>query len=178
MHADARRLVATRALRGFADGVVSVVLASWLMSLGFSPLRVSAIVTGTLLGSAALTLAVGLYGHRFPRRRVLLGGCLLMAATGLGFAHVTTFWPLLVIAVAGTLNPSSGDVSLFLPTEQAALSQTSDSRNRTSLFAWYNLAGTFAGAFGALASGALQGYERSVFILYAAIALAIGAVYS
>jgi MFS family permease len=33
MHPDARRLIATRALRGFADGVVSVVLASWLTSV-------------------------------------------------------------------------------------------------------------------------------------------------
>ena len=42
-----------------------------------------------------------------------------MAATGIGFAAVVSFWPLLVIAVMGTLNPSAGDVSVFLPTEQA-----------------------------------------------------------
>ena len=46
-----------------------------------------------------------------------------MAATGLGFAFVTAFWPLLVIAVVGTLNPSSGDVSVFLPLEHAVLSR-------------------------------------------------------
>jgi hypothetical protein len=42
-----------------------------------------------------------------------------MAASGIGFAAVVSFWPLLVIAVVGTLNPSAGDVSVFLPTEQA-----------------------------------------------------------
>jgi hypothetical protein len=39
-----------------------------------------------------------------------------------GFALVTSFWPLLLIALVGTLNPSSGDVSVFLPLEHAVLS--------------------------------------------------------
>ena len=34
---DARRVVLVRALRGFADGFVSVLLADHLLSLGFSP---------------------------------------------------------------------------------------------------------------------------------------------
>ena len=44
-----------------------------------------------------------------------------MIATGLGFALVTPFWGILLVAVVGTLNPTSGDVSVFLPTEQALL---------------------------------------------------------
>src|SRR5437879_2197784 len=93
--ADARRLVLTRAARGFADGIASVLLASYLTRLGFTPLEVGAIVTATLLGSAALMLAVGLLGHRLRRRAVLLGASLLMFATGLGFFAATQFWPLL-----------------------------------------------------------------------------------
>src|SRR5207244_9547512 len=112
-----------------------------------------AMVTGTMLGSAALTLVIGLWGGHFSRRRVLLGSCALMAATGLGFAGVTAFWPLFVVAVVGTLNPSAGDVSVFLPVEQAVLAQSSASGDRTALFAWYNLAGSLSGALGALASG-------------------------
>src|SRR5689334_21839147 len=96
---DARILVTTRMIRGFSDGVVSVVLAGYLTSLGFTPLAVGAIVTGTMLGSAALTLAVGLWGGRLNRRRVLLAACALMLVTGLGFAGVTAFWPLFLIAV-------------------------------------------------------------------------------
>ena len=185
---DARVLLATRALRGFADGLVSVLLASYLTALGFSPLQVGAVVTGTLLGSAALTLAVGLASYRLSRRRVLSGAALLMLATGLGFFGVTRFWPLLLIAVAGTLNPSSGDVSLFLPTEQAVLSEVVPGRDRTLLFAWYNLAGTFAGAVGALASGgpvtlaralgiSLLQAQRGGFLIYAGVAVAAGLLY-
>jgi len=45
------------------------------------------------------------------------------------------FWPLLVVAVLGTLNPSASDVSVFVPTEQAALAQTTSGARRTHLFA-------------------------------------------
>jgi MFS family permease len=179
---DARLLLTTRVLRGFADGVVAVVLASYLTALGFSPLEVGAIATGTMLGSAALTLVVGLWGSRFSRRRILLGSCALMFATGLGFAGVTAFWPLFVVAVVGTLNPSAGDVSVFLPVEQAVLAQSSGPRDRTALFAWYNLAGSLSGAIGALASAIpawlahqhhvdLIGAERWVFVAYGATAV-------
>ncbi|HWN57672.1 MAG TPA: MFS transporter, partial [Methylomirabilota bacterium] len=56
--ADGKLLLVTRALRGLADGAVSEILPSYLTVIGSSPLRVGAIVFGTLLGSAALTLWV------------------------------------------------------------------------------------------------------------------------
>src|SRR4051794_38166175 len=147
---DARKLLFTRGVRGLADGVVSVALATYLTHLGFNAFEVGAMVTGTLLGSAAVTLAVGLLGYRWSRRRVLLGAALLMMLTGVGFAGLAAFWPLMIVAVAGTLNPSSGDVSVFLPTEQAALAETAAGPARTTVFAWYNLVGSLAGAAGAL----------------------------
>jgi len=75
-----------------------------------------------------------------------------MAATGLGFAAVSDFWPLLVIAIVGTLNPSSGDVSVFLPLEHAVLSQAARDRERTAVFARYSLVGALAAGVGALAA--------------------------
>jgi MFS family permease len=151
--ADARRLLSTRALRGFADGMVSLLLPSYLSALGFSSFRIGAIVFGTLFGSAALTLLIGLLGNRLSLRSVLLGAAVLMFATGLGFASIISFWPLFFVAVIGTLNPSAGDVSLFLSVEQAALAETVVSRDLTAVFSRYNVAGAFAGALGALASG-------------------------
>jgi MFS family permease len=185
---DAHRILFVRALRGFVDGLVSVLLAGYLLGLGFTPFEVGAIVTGTLLGSAALTMVLGLAGHRFSRRHVLLGAAGLMLATGVGFASLRAFWPLLVVAVLGTLNPSAGDVSVFLPTEQAALAQTTSGPERTRLFALYNVAGNFMGALGALATGLPQGLahayglertlgERSGFVLYAAAAVVTAIVY-
>src|SRR5262245_2391043 len=101
---DARKIILARSIRGLADGVVSVALAAYLTGLGFDPFQVGAIVTGTLLGSAAVTLTVGLLGHRLSRRGILLGAAALMVLTGVGFAGLTTFWPVMVVAVAGTLN--------------------------------------------------------------------------
>ena len=185
---DAHRIVLIRGLRGFVDGFVSVLLAGYLSRLGFTPVRIGAIVTGTLLGSAALTMALGLGGHRMERRPVLVGASLVMLATGIGFAGLTAFWPLLVVAVLGTLNPSAGDVSVFLPTEQAALAQTTPAGERTRLFAWYNVAGNFAGALGALVSGLpaalahargsdVAAAERCGFLLYALVGVVSAAVY-
>jgi hypothetical protein len=77
---------------------------------------------------------------------MLLGACVLMAATGAGFALTTQFWPLLIIAFVGTLNPSSRDVSVFLPLEHTVLAQPADPQQRTALFARNSLAGALTGA--------------------------------
>jgi predicted MFS family arabinose efflux permease len=114
---------------------------------------VGVIASATLLGSGAMTLGVGLTAHRYHYRTMLLAAAALMAATGVAFASVTQFWPLVVVAVVGTLNPSSGDVSVFLPMEHAVLSRVVDDRNRTSVFARYALVGTLVAAVGALAAG-------------------------
>lgn len=146
-------LLAGRALRAFADGYVAVLLPAYLLALGYGTLDVGILSTATLLGSALATLAVGAWGYRFPHRRLLLGAALLMLATGLSFALATAFWPLLLVAFVGTLNPSSGDVSVFLPLEHARLAESGQGVARTALFARYSLLGALFAALGALASG-------------------------
>jgi MFS family permease len=186
--ADSRRLIATRALRGFADGLVSILLPSYLTVLGLSATRIGIILFGTLLGSALVTLCAGLAAHRIGYRRLLLGASALMLTTGLLFSCVRTFWPLFAVAFIGTLNPSAGDVSLFLPLEQAALAGTVTARDLTRIFAIYNVAGALAGAFGALFSGlptlmaprldvTTISAQRSVFIIYSVIALIAAFMY-
>jgi len=56
-------------------------------------------------------------------RRLLLAAAALMIATGLGFAGLSQFWPLLAVAFVGTMNPSAGDVSVFLPLEHAQIAE-------------------------------------------------------
>ena len=187
---SAWRLLVSRGLRGAIDGTVSVMLAGYLARLGFSPVAVGAIVTGTLFGSGAVTLIVGLVSHRVSSRRLLLFAALLMVATGMGFASFSGFWPLFAVAVVGTLNPSNGDVSLFLPLEQAALATFAAGRRATtSLFARYNVIGSFSGALGALAVGlpdivgrwcgvAVLAAERSVFLVYGAVGGLVALLYA
>ncbi|MBV8961649.1 MAG: MFS transporter [Hyphomicrobiales bacterium] len=149
---DALYILAARAVRAFADGFVSVLLPIYLLELGFSVFAISSIITAALIGSALLTLWVGIFANRHKRRHMLFAACLLMAATGAGFALTMDFWPLLIVAFVGTMNPSSGDVSLFLPLEQTMLAQAIEPKRRTALFARYSLIGTLAGATGALAA--------------------------
>jgi len=149
---DAIRILAARGVRAFGDGFVALLLPIYLFDLGFSAFAIGAIVCGTLVGTALLTLWVGLVANRHSLRRLLLAASLLMAATGAGFAATTGFWPLLVIAFVGTMNPTSGDASVFLPLEQTALTQIVEPRRRTALFARYSLVGSVAGALGILAA--------------------------
>ena len=147
-------IFAARALRGFADGFVAVLLPVYLLALGLGGVAVGAIATATLLGSALATLAVGTWGHLRTGKALLLAAAALMAATGLAFSVASTFWPLLLIAFVGTINPSSGDVSMFLPLEHARLAAASDdTQTRVSVFARYALVGALCAALGALASG-------------------------
>jgi MFS family permease len=186
--ADSRRLITTRALRGFADGLVSILLPSYLTALGLSATQIGIILFGTLFGSALVTLCSGFAAQRVGYRRLLLSACGLMLATGLLFSYLRAFWPLFIVAFVGTLNPSAGDVSLFLPLEQAALAGTTATVDLTQTFAIYNVAGALAGAFGALFSGLpswlAAGLEvnavaaqRCVFIIYSAIALIAAVIY-
>ncbi len=150
--ADARRVLVARGLRAFADGFVALLLPIYLVDLGFSSVAIGAIAASTLAGTALLTLWVGWIAHRHSRRRLLLAAAGLMAATGVAFGLVHDFWPLLVIAFVGTMNPTSGDASVFLPLEQTVLTETVEPRQRTALFAHYSLVGSLAGALGILAA--------------------------
>lgn len=189
MDATARTLITGRALRGFVDGSVAVLLPAYLLALGLDVFQVGVIGTVTLAGSALATLALGAWGHHATPRTLLLGAALLMAGTGLGFASLAAYVPLLVVAFVGTLNPGAGDVSVFLPLEHARLAGSgTTSHDRTTLFARYSLAGALAAALGALAAG-LPAWAaerlgvptlealRGMFVLYAAIGLAIWLLY-
>ena len=182
------RVLTAKGIRGFGDGFVSLLLPLYLLDLGFNPLQVGIIATATLLGSGLLTLAVGLHAHRWHTRTLLVAAALLMAATGIGFACSIDFWPLLVIAIVGTLNPSSGDVSVFLPLEHAVLSHVAGNKDRTAMFARYSLVGSIAAGVGSLGAALPELFAGSagmsqrtslqlMFVLYAALGLVVAIVY-
>ena len=182
--AAALPLLAARALRAVGDGFMAVLLPAYLLAIGLGTLQVGIISTATMLGSAAATLAVGAWGHRVAARRLLRGAAVLMAGTGFAFASVSSFWPLLAVAFVGTLNPSSGDVSVFLPLEHARLAHAAQGPARTALFARYSLLGALCAALGALAAGVPDGLAhdagvsrlaslRAMFVVYGLIGLAV-----
>lgn len=185
---SASTLLLGRSLRAFADGYVAVLIPAYLIALGLGIWEVGVLAAATLLGSALATLAIGAWGNRVHHGRLLLGAALLMATTGFAFAASSTFWALLMVAFVGTLNPSSGDVSLFLPLEHARIADAADGDARTALFARYSLLGSLLSAFGALAAavpGLLSAWTgiaplnalRIMFVLYGLIGVAVWLLY-
>lgn len=187
MAATAQRLVLARGLRDFADGFVAVLLPVHLAALGLSPALIGLAATLALLGSAGMTIAIGLWGARLAPRTLLLGCAALMAATGLAFAVAEAPGLILLVAALGTVNPSAGSASIFAPVEQAALSHAVPDRGRTAIFARYSLVGGVTAALGALTAASpdwLQalgwtqlGALRAMFTLYAALGLASALVF-
>ncbi len=182
-----RRIFWARGLRDFADGLVAVLLPAYLVALGYGAAEIGAVATIALLGSALMTLGVGILGARLDPRILLLVASGLMVATGIGFAAAAGFAMLVAIALVGTINPSAGSVSVFVPLEQALLTQAAADGARTAVFARYSLVGSFAAAAGALTAGAPEGLAaigfgdlsalRTMFLLYALLGLSCWFVY-
>lgn len=185
---DAWLLFATRFIRLFAYGALSVVLVFYLVGLGLSESQTGLLFTSTLVGDTVVSLYLTTRADRIGRRRMLIIGAALMTVAGLIFAATGNWWWLLLAGTVGVISPSGHEVGPFLSIEQAALSQVVTDRTRTAVFAWYTLAGSLATALGALAGGTLArateqtmmpvaGY-RLVVILYAGLGAILAALFS
>ena len=151
---DGWLLFATRSIRLFAYGGLSVVLVFYLVSLGLTESDVGLLLTVTLLGDTLISLILTTQADRIGRRRMLIVGA-LMAAAGLVFGFTARFWLPVIAGTIGVISPSGQEVGPFLSIEQAAMSQVVSDRARTNVFAWYTMAGSLATALGALAASAL-----------------------
>ena len=158
---DGRLLFTTRVARLFAYGFLSVVLVLYLAEVGLSEARIGVLLTLTLIGDTAISLWMTTSADRIGRRKMLLVGAGLMLFAGVLFALTGNFLLLVIAATIGVISPSGNEVGPFLSIEQAALSQTVPGEQRTHVFAWYNLVGSFATALGSLAGGALTQLLRS-----------------
>jgi MFS family permease len=131
------------------------VLVLYLAALGIPDLQIGLILTLTLVGDTIISLWLTTHADRVGRRRVLLIGAVLMVGAGAVFAVVRDPLLLLLAATIGVISPSGNEVGPFLAIEQASLTQRLPAERRTSVLAWYNLAGQLASAVGALAAGLL-----------------------
>jgi len=187
-HGTANLVYAARALRDFGDGFVALLLPVYLAARGFDALAIGLVATLALTGSALTTLAIGVIGPRFAERTLLIAASALMAATGIAFAFSSVAGLIFLVAFLGTINPSAGSVSIFVPLEHALLARSVADRERTKTFARYSLIGALAAALGALVSaspdwlahaGLTQlGALQLMFVFYALLGLAGGAIYA
>ena len=185
---DGRRLFLTRTVRLFAYGALAVILVVYLTSVGLNAAQVGTLLTLTLAGDTVVSLWLTTRADRLGRRRMLALGAILMAAAGIAFALTRNFLLLAIAGTIGVISPSGNEVGPFLPIEQAALSQVVPARERTGVFAWYQLAGAFATALGSLVGGVVShGLQRRalsapasyrvVILGYAALGFALAAAF-
>jgi MFS family permease len=177
---DGRILFGTRILRLFAYGFLSVILALYLSKLGLSEVNIGLLITLTLLGDTAVSLWITTQADRIGRKGMLITGAALMILAAVIFATTRNFYLLLAAATFGVISPSGNEIGPFLSIEQASLTQLSPNQRRTSIFAWYSLAGSFATALGALSGGGfsqlLQQAGYTPLISYRVIVLGYGVI--
>jgi MFS family permease len=181
-------LYAARAARGFGDGFAAIILPAYLIEIGFGPFEIGLVATAALLGSAALTLAIGFVSPRYDLRTLLLACAALMVVTGIAIPNAQHLVFIATIAFVGTMNPTTGDIGVHVPLEQAALAQRASDQERTKIFARYSLIGALSIAAGALAAGAPEllvslGISKiaalqAMFYIYAALGLTGAAFYA
>ncbi|HEY5378253.1 MAG TPA: MFS transporter [Pseudolabrys sp.] len=180
-------LYGARAVRGFGDGFAVIVLPAYLTAIGFSPFEIGLVAAAALFGSAVMTLAVGYLARHHDLRGLLLCSAFAMAATGIALPFSPHVLFVLAIAFLGTMNPSTGDIGMFVPLEHSMLAHGAEDDQRTHVFARYSLIGALATAAGALAAAAPDGLTRLglgsifslqvMFYVYAALGLMAAALY-
>lgn len=185
---DARLLFTARIVRLFAYGFVAVVLVLYLSSIGLDDHRIGMLLSLTLAGDVVVSLYLTTRADALGRKRTLLAGAVLMVGAAVVFVITRDFTLLVLAATIGVISPSGNEVGPFLAVEQVALAQVAQGRNRISLFAWYNLAGSFATATGSLAGGFMAGLlmrrgfgpvasYRSAIVAYAALGAVLAIVF-
>ena len=186
---DGKLLLAARILRTFAYGFLSVILAIYLKLIGFNDLYIGFILTATLLNSVIFTLIASFYADRIGRRKVLIVYSALMSVSGIVFFVTNNYMALLISAFIGTVNVTGTETGAFLSIEQAMLPQTiNDPKKRNTVYALYNMAGTFAMSGGVLLSGLPQIFAqqyglnqiesiKTLFVLYSIIGLGVLWIY-
>jgi MFS family permease len=186
---DGKLILLARTIRTFAYGFLSIILAIYLKLSGFNDLLIGIILSSTLINSIIFTLIVTLYADRIGRRKILIIYASLMSISGIIFFVSNNYILLIVSALIGTINVTGSETGSFLSLEQAILPQTlKEQKKRNTLFAIYNMAGTFAMSAGVLLSGLPniieQYYQlneiqsiKPLFLLYAILGLIVLLIY-
>ena len=186
---DGKLILIARIVRTFAYGFLSIVLAIYLKTLGFNDFLIGAVLSATLINSILFTLLASFYSDRLGRRRILIVYGALMSIAGAIFLATEDYSALVAAALIGTINVTGSETGAFLSLEQALLPQTIKSdRKRNTIFAIYNMAGTFAMSAGILLSGLptliQQQYGgdqaesmKPLFLLYSVFGIAVIIIY-
>jgi len=186
---DGKLLLVARILRTFAYGFLSVILAIYLKLIGFNDLYIGFILTATLVNSVIFTLIASFYADRIGRRKVLILYSALMSVSGIVFFATSNYMALIISAFIGAVNVTGTETGAFLSVEQAMLPQTiNHPKKRNTVYALYNMAGTFAMSGGVLLSGLPRIFElqyglnqvqsiKPLFLFYSVVGIGVVGIY-
>ena len=149
-------LFISRSLRMASYGSLSVVLVLYLSQIGLNDYQIGLLITLTLIGDAVISLWITTRADSISRKKMLLLGSFLMAVGGVAFLLTTNYLLLIVTATVAVISPTGKEIGPFLSIEQSALSQILERSELTKVIAWYNVAGSFATAIGALLAGLMS----------------------
>ncbi len=150
---DRRILYATCFLRAVATQMLGVLLGIYLPTVGLADAQAGSVVSAGLWGAAVMALVATLFADRLGRRRLLQEVALLGAVGAAGAAFGSGPLWLGAAAFVGMLNGMGRDRGGALIVEQAILPSTAMDRERTRVFAWYNVCQDGGHALGALLAG-------------------------
>ena len=186
---DGKLLLTARIVRTFSYGFLSIILAIYLKLMGFNEIFIGIVLTATLVNSVIFNLFASFYADKIGRKKTLIIYAILMAISGAIFLVTNNYVALIASALIGTINVTGTEVGAFLSIEQAILPQTvNDIKKRNSIFAIYNMMGTFAMSVGVLLSGfppylqKLYGLNqvdsiRTLFLFYSVCAVIVIGIY-
>ncbi|CZT23444.1 related to Staphylococcus multidrug resistance protein [Ramularia collo-cygni] len=157
---NAYLIILSRALRMFAYGTNTLILALFFNELGFTDSRIGLFMTLTLAGDVVLGTFLTLIADRVGRRKILFGGSFLMVLTGIIFASFENFWILLFAAVIGVVSATGADFGPFRSIEESILSQLTTPKTRSDVLAWYVTISAVGSSVGAESSGRIIEYLR------------------
>ena len=181
-------LTFARGLRGFGAGALSIVIAVDLADAGYSPLIIGVLLGLALAGGSLWSVLLPRLERWWTRRAIFWVEAGMMVVGGI-VLWLALSDPILLVAVLllGGIVAGGSDVSPLGSLEQAVLADATTSRNRTSAFAYYNLAGYVGAALGALVVGsafaattglsAANGGSSAVFLFYALLGASLLPVY-
>lgn len=115
-------------------------------------------MTLTLLGDVLLSVVLTAIADRVGRRRVLIGGSIMMVLSGAMFALFENYWILLFAAVVGVVSATGGDFGPFRAIEESILSSLTSPNTRADVLSWYVTVATLGQSMGTESSGRVIHY--------------------
>lgn len=186
---DGKLLLSARIVRTFSYGFLSMILAIYLSLIGFDEILIGFILSATLVNSIIFNLFSSFFADRIGRKKILIIYASLMGISGGVFFATENYFALIIAAFIGTINVTGSETGAFLSLEQAILPQTvKNIKKRNTIFALYNMIGTFAMAGGILLASLPQIIEenfgfstlasfKSLFLIYLLAGIAVVVIY-